>query len=189
MKRAIVVIGLVLMCSIWMPAQKPKPRSWVQEPRSFLGIQFGVPLDKSVPNCPHYDQSWYDFKRPCAEAVSYFFVIHNIPDFFDVYVELVNGNVESIDASFHDRSAEDVEQALIEKYGLPHIRRSETVQNRMGASFQNHKMTWKGRNIQVDYNSVASNVDEGLVSVYTQTYVNSEDKNQEEHKNKLKGVL
>ena len=92
-------------------------------------------------------------------------------------------------AIFKAANAPEVAQALAEKFGGAHLDAVKTVQNSMGASFDDHVLIWKGPNAEIDFDSVGSKVDEGSVAVYTTAYVWSLDQNLQKQKTAIKGVL
>jgi hypothetical protein len=195
MRRVLVVVGFVLMCGIGMSAQQPKPHSWPQEPNSFLGIAFGQPLRASVRECPsevqygHKVYREYKADYPCFNQYGSSYIVYNVRTFYKIYPVEVNGNVEDVEASFKAWSTQDVAQALTEKFGTAEVDKVIPVQNRMGASFEDHTLTWKGTNVEIDFDSIGSNVDEGSVAAYTNAYVAFKNRDKNEHKDAVKGIL
>jgi len=195
MRTVLRLAPIVLLFTVLAEAQKLEPRAWPQEPASFLGIQLGKPMRESVRECPWEDQyghksyRWYETNAICFEQYGVDFIIYNVPTFYKVYATEVNGTVEDVAAIFKAANAPEVAQALAEKFGGAHLDAVKTVQNSMGASFDDHVLIWKGPNAEIDFDSVGSKVDEGSVAVYTTAYVWSLDQNLQKQKTAIKGVL
>lgn len=192
--RFAVVVFSVLTC-VNAFTQELRPRSWPQEPNSFLGIQFGKPLLSSVRECPSVTEYGYTAYRefeanyPCFGKYGNSYIVYNVHTFYEVYPVEVNGKVESISAIFKSRFADDITQALTEKFGSARLNKTITVQNRMGASFEDHTLKWIGASVEIDFNSIESKVDEGSIAAYTSTYVESKTQDQKQQKDAVKGVL
>ena len=132
---------------------------------------------------------WSRVGHPCFETVGYFYTVHNVEAFPNVYVEQVLGNVEWVSVSFNSEGAMEIKQATVEKYGPPHSSWVEHKQNRMGASFDDQVMMWKGLNVQVVFHSIGSKVDEGSLTAFTSAYEKQSNKNHESGKESIKGIL
>ncbi len=198
MRKSVVLFAIIILSCLQIASQETKPQPWPQEPTSFLGIQFGQPLLASVVACPKITEygitryEWPNFGRPCFSPYSGtpgMYEVYNLHIFYETTVTEVNGKVEYISTRFKSWNALSVAQALKEKYGPPHYEKIVTVQNRMGASFDNHKLGWSGINIMISYESIDTKVDEGAVRVSTAIYNKSLEQNLEQKKDALKGVL
>jgi hypothetical protein len=175
-----------------------QPRAWPQEPDSFLGIKFGQPLRASLVECPQVTENgytnydWPGFGRPCfapSKGLSGAYDVYNLATFYYTIIYEVNGKVECITTKFKTLRADAVAQALTEKFGAAHVDKTVTVQNKMGASFDDHTLTWRGTNVEIDFDSIGSKVDEGGVWAYTAAYVESTTRDQKQQKDAVKGVL
>ncbi|MGB7547458.1 MAG: hypothetical protein WBM14_06905 [Terracidiphilus sp.] len=198
MRVRIAVIAILALSALQAQTQVLQPRVWPQEPDSFLGIRFGQPLRASVVECPHVTENgytsydWPNFGRPCftpSEGSPGAYDVYNLGTFYDIYVYEVNGKVECITTKFKAWRADAVAQALTEKFGAAHLDKIVTVQNKMGASFDDRTLTWKGTNVEIDFDSIGSKVDEGGVAAYTAAYVESTTRDQKQQKDAVKGVL
>jgi hypothetical protein len=202
MKRAYVVIGFVLMCGIGMSAQQPKPH-WPQEPTSFLGIAFGQPLRASVVACPQVTEygstryEWVHFGRACFEPKRNFYELYNMSPFFNVFVEELNGNVEYISAKFNNGNAASmatvdaggIAASLIAKFGTADFSGTEILHNNSGATYEDRILRWKGKNVEIDFDSVSGEYNHGSVCAYTATYAAYVARQQERQQNTLKDIF
>jgi hypothetical protein len=182
----LLVLCSILFGSIGVAQHPTKIPAWKGEPSSFLGIKLGSPLTESIPLCPPYSQSWVDFQKPCAESIAYFFAIHNVPDFFDINVELVDGNVGSIFVAFHQDSFDQISAALVEKYGPPRSRTVEDVVSKIGVHYKNYKARWVGRRLSLLCESVGTQVDQGSIHIFTSEYQNQMRSKDEDRTEQLK---
>jgi hypothetical protein len=201
MKKIAIAICLILIGGVVAASSQstePATRNWAQEPSSFLGIQIGKPIAKSVPECPYrteygyrrYDiLDWSNLGHPCFEPIDDFYSVHNVDAFFDVFVHQVAGKVECVSGFFKEQQTSAVSQALIEKYGPALVTTVEQKQNRMGAAFPDHVMLWKGTTVQISFHSVAGRIDEGSVTAYTLTYEAQIARDTEKGANSIKGTL
>ena len=192
--RTILKLALATAC-LQAFGQTHSVPPWPQEPSALLGIQLGQPLIQSIPVCPQIDTyglkryEWVGVDHQCSEPISDFFVIHNTKMFKGVYVRQVDGKVGSISASFRASEADQISEAMIDKFGPAHLVKVEDVQNRMGATFEDHVLTWKGSNVVLTFDSIGSEVDEGLVTISTASYLDKQTKEKAQQKDSVKGIL
>ncbi len=109
----------------------------------------------------------------------------------------IDGKVECISAKFNNGNAPSlatvdangIAAALVDKFGPPHYRGAETVQNNAGATFENDILRWKGTNVQVEFDSVSGEYNHGSVVAYTQVFDADAQAQREKGKDAVKGVL
>lgn len=152
---------------------------------------FGVPLGQPlvVPECPKSRADHYEFMpdRLCFQhrflgavtttdtsqpySVILLFPHSEWPKVLrgrKPTLHIIAGNVEGI--SFETSGIDDQDEvlaALKAKYGEPLVLDPQTVQNRMGASFNVFTAAWATETITVSYASTAGRVDSGLVKIQT----------------------
>ena len=204
MRRIIALAVSVCVASIAYAQSLPQSQGeWPQEPVSFLGIAFGQSIRASVPECPkitEYGSTRYEpvgFGRPCFESVATFYEVYNVGQFFDVFVREIDGEVEYVSAKFNNGNAPSlatvdangVAAALTEKFGRAHSTKTEVLHNNTGASFGNQILQWRGKNVTIEFDSVAGEYNHGLVCAYTGTYVAHQSLQQRQQQDSLKGVF
>lgn len=106
----------------------------------------------------------------------------------DVYVEVYlyyGGNppkLDKITISFYPHFYTILKNALIEKYGQPHNTKKESLQNRMGAVFENEIAEWKLKEGEIRINKYGGTIERGHVDMCSSEY--PERVQQEEKKRK-----
>jgi hypothetical protein len=198
-----VYVFICLLTVVSAQCQSPDPHSWSQEPNSFLGITLGMPLRTSVVECPRVTAygstryEWVGFGRPCFEPMRNFYEIYNISPFFDIIATEIKGNVEHVGAKFNNGNAASlasidasgIAAALADKFGAAHYHRTEVVHSKAGAAYENNLLFWKGKNIEIDFESVAGEYNHGYVCAYTVAYVADSSRRQGQSRDAVKGVL
>jgi hypothetical protein len=76
---------------------------------------------------------------------------------------LADKKLKMINISFSERGFREVSEALIQKYGNPSSDKTETVQNGMGASFDNRVISWDNGASTITTSQRASKVDKSSV--------------------------
>jgi hypothetical protein len=193
-KNKLFLLILFAAYPLWAQKHNLTPKTWVKEPSSFLGIAFGKPIGQLIPECPRESPgsslySWWNLDHPCFEPVSDFYSVHNISQFTKVYVTEIDGNAEFVTAIFNTENAKEIGGAMIEKFGPPSFRKINMEQNRMGANFENLVMIWKGINIEIEFDSIGSRIDEGIIEARTKVYTDKKSKDKEISSERLKGIL
>jgi hypothetical protein len=83
-------------------------------------------------------------------------------------VVVVNGKVAGVTISTTGNDAQaDLLAALTAKFGKPSWTQADTLQNRMGASFDRVSARWKLEGLDVSFLGMGSRVDSGIITVYT----------------------
>ena len=96
---------------------------------------------------------------------------------FNVVQEL-----ELITFEFDPSKYETLKEALIEKYGDKFMSKDETVQNRMGAKFQNETISWELSDGLVSLSRYGSKIDKGFAYIGSRDYVDSLKERKEKQK-------
>lgn len=79
-------------------------------------------------------------------------------------VFVLSGKVTTLTASFDTSQYLQVKLALIEKYGTGEVTDSE-IQNRMGASFDNQKVEWTGKDATMRLDKRSGKIDTGRFTI------------------------
>jgi hypothetical protein len=132
---------------------KGDSRSWKQEPTSFLGVTFGKPLSASYPECPKSTRSGRTTYTPivgatCWEQGSNDAILIRPGEFFDIYVQSIDGKVANISASFKHSDFPKISKELIAQYGEPHWRNHPPMQMTDGRTLPSDGLNWFGNDIQ-----------------------------------------
>jgi hypothetical protein len=204
MKKLLAGIGIVILTGTALgQARKPATRRppptttpvpptvtpyvWEQEPTSFHDMAFGwsedfLPRrarchnsDTGIPGAAERTCSAQNFSVGRASMMlSYRF-----------------SNAKFVEAfgAFASDDYADVRTAFVGKYGPPTRSVTSTVQNRMGASFEQEVLTWDGPNVYIALNRFGSNVTEGVFVVSTQSYRQAKDAANVSAQKKLKDAL
>ncbi len=183
-------------------AQNLEQKPWFQEPTSFLGISFGVPIRASMAECPKitiYGSTRYDpgYIGQCFKAYPDSYEIDSISPFFDIIVIEIDGKVESIGAKFQNGNkvslspinANSLAATLVDKYGNADESKIEVVHNNAGAEYQNHILRWHGKNVTIEFDSVSGEYNHGYVGAFTATYATYLARKESQQQNSVKGVL
>lgn len=83
-------------------------------------------------------------------------------------VVVVGGKVVGITVSTDgSASQDDLSSALVAKFGKPTWVNTDTLQNRMGATFERKSARWQLPGLDVGFLGIGSTIDSGLITVYT----------------------
>lgn len=176
------------------PPRSPKASVWALEPEAILGIKIGAPLSESVPACPVDAHGLHVEPQPTTMCwvrltSKNVYEIENTPGpgirIWDVLVETVGGTVEYVSFTFRYLDHMDMAELLKARYGAPTSVRDNTVQNRMGATFNQQVLEWSGPNVELVYESRSGRVDEGAVTLTTRRWLESKKFDAEANKGKL----
>jgi len=98
-------------------------------------------------------------------------------------LRLQDGRVVAVemDTGGIDRQ-ETVARALLEKYGKPHSLERTTVRNRMGATFAVGRATWTFPGLHVFFDPVGDTLDEGSLTIKTDTAYRADEQKSEDKK-------
>ena len=112
----------------------------------FKGIALGADLEAvktALPKLSCRDTSAEN--RPLADTICEPYqtgdTIAGVPVLF-LMISLYDKRVASIHVRFPESAFDRVSEALIEKFGQPKSDKTETIQNRGGAKFENRTLAW-----------------------------------------------
>lgn len=172
---------------------KDSPLLWPNEPTSFLGIKLDQPLTDSFAECTEVELSarykGEALKAPCWENLGSFKVLVGIWPFEHAFVHEYDGKVGEIVASFHELQRNEIQTALLDKYGKPQGNFTETKQNGYGAQFANQQQMWLGSKLSLFFNPIGVSEDEGNVTVDTHEYARYSEAKRKQAAEGVKGIL
>lgn len=124
------------------------PKTWKQEPSSFLKIDLGKKFDPPFKTCDVDDSG-----APCVDASSTYSpttrIVRKIPlaisDIAEVGV--FQGTTAAIRIAFTSDKFDSAISMLSAKYGKPHTVESRTAQNGFGAKFNYKRVIWEGKHV------------------------------------------
>jgi len=149
---------------------------WEKEPKSILGIGLGVPLSSSMAECPKRNASPGPICWEKVGGMQSTYIL-NTPDIgvklLSVVAKIIDGSVEKVDISFFTAQYREMASLLKIKYGEPTKAETIAMQNKMGATYDSIFMTWAGKNYTMYLDSMAGRIDRGVVSIYSEKYINS----------------
>ncbi|WP_336324783.1 hypothetical protein [Stenotrophomonas muris] len=161
----------------------------------FMGIELGAKFD--MPECEiertNYSSRYiYDSDQPVTPCWEHSILDGKPGDYLDtagtfkinfiadgakrpagvrsnaVKLIVVSGVVEGVEAATGGYEYQDrLLQALVTKFGKPTSLSSETMQNRMGATFDSHEAIWKTKVLEVNFSGMGSSTDFGHITVYS----------------------
>ena len=140
MKRAVLAVAIVFVAAALIVASVYQSRKraaaisknmaastkWAQEPTAFMGIQFGHPIDESLPKCADL---WRTGQPECYRSFSTNpnnYLIYGV-DGYTVGAEAINGKIEAVYAFFPSSDADRIGRALIAKYGTGYKEKTDDV--------------------------------------------------------------
>jgi hypothetical protein len=103
-------------------------------------------------------------------------------DPFVFWFNFDNGKLATVTGDFDPNIFDTLEEAFVSKYGKPHRAENSTVQNRMGAMFQQRELTWSGDVFTIFLHRYGGEVTEGLLVIESTPAVLERQKQAEEKK-------
>jgi hypothetical protein len=146
-----------------------EPAPWIQEPTSFLGINFKEKLIYQLRQCPE------DYSIPnetCYQKPIYanYYQLLSLPN-----LGLINGysgsvithelKIREITLTTKIGDYESVKEMFIQRYGRPKSQAVEAVKTKGGGTFQNEKLYWEGDSISIILSKYGESIDKSLASV------------------------
>jgi hypothetical protein len=162
---------------ITSPQTRTDP-SWKEEPSSFMGIRFGVPVTKQFQECPPDPLDRFGLTGPDRQCL----VRYNPksaglyewkPDIkarvLDMRMNLVDDSVEGLSVQIVRYDWYRLLDSLLLKYGLPHSRET-TYRTKGGVKVPGQVLTWRGPNVTMTASEFGSTFDEGTVIFQTKAW-------------------
>jgi hypothetical protein len=162
LSMAIVAASLSAQVKKSLPVRTPTPQAWAKEPDSFRGVHWGAPekefqelfAGKAIVCQKAPDDQYGDWRCLTGFPIAGTSVGNNFVFRSDRLV--------TVALLFKEEQYQQVRDVLIERYGPPTERGSTAFQNRMGASFENEDLIWRGSLIQLTLDKYFENVDQGI---------------------------
>lgn len=189
------VAGLVLLLlSVSLPSSGQQPAgsspagaavTWDKEPDGYRGLTWGTTVAAaaevldSAERClcmwggddnslckakPEKDPKKVPPSRVC------FTTFEVGPVQVEDQITFLNDSLAAASMSFDTDHYEKMREIFIDKYGPPTSRESKEVQNRMGATFQQEELEWKGKTTTVSLNRYGSKLTQGAAYLLTNAY-------------------
>ena len=173
MKLGVAIAVLLLAAGI----------SRADEPLSFKGFELGAPQDTFLSafprpnNCKGAAPSsqlcvWLpasdcrDERSQCFQQINYGGVVPN-----GLLVDFVEGRLASVRLYFRSSEFRKLKDALVLRFGAPADSKTEVVQNRMGATFNNDRLLWLRQETLLSIRERAGKVDEGVVMLTSKSFM------------------
>jgi len=151
---------------------------WPQEPASFMGIRFGVPIREQFEPCLQglegADREINNVGPDCVGRfmdIIYLGVWHG-PDIGVRYIQMrlsaaAGDTLEGLDLRFKRVYFQQMEDVLIAKFGKPREIETQTFANLAGAKLPGTVETWRGPNVTLELVEFGINADESDVLIHT----------------------
>lgn len=158
MKHTVCLTGFAVAAFAWASAFAQQPRLEIK------GVPLGLAPDAYSPR-PFFKplQCAGDHCRMPPDSIMGFgpAVVENAD------VELIDGKVESITMRITEAAFEPLVAAITEKYGKPTQDVDIPVQNRLGATFHDRRVTWKLVDGTIFVSQRNGDVGHGAVSLFS----------------------
>ncbi|HHW1707561.1 hypothetical protein FA195_16610 [Pseudomonas aeruginosa] len=152
MKHCLALAALIFSGYALAAPKNAAIKPWIQEPDSFMGINFDQRLEHSLPQCP----SGYEPPKSMCRGAPYqgLYTIEGTPS-----IGLIGGyglsamaKTGPVDWFYLTAQVDDfprLTQIFITKYGQPTTRSTETVKTKGGAEFTNENLQWVGKKVEI----------------------------------------
>jgi hypothetical protein len=153
-------------------------RAW-DEPDGFRNIPWGSPPSVVAEQLKGVD--CYDKTSRGSPSCSTYVTIGDVRTF--VYITFETGGMDRVGLTFPSDAFPRMKIIFVDRYGPPTSSRSETVQNRMGAKYENEILEWAGEKIDIALHRYGSKLTDSYARIETNE---SKQRRLEEAKKKLK---
>jgi len=169
--------------------------SWKEEPSSFMGIRFGVPVTNQFQECPPDPLDRFGLTGPDRQCLVRYDpnsaeLYEWKPDIkarvLDMRMNLVDDSVEGLSVQIVRWDWYRLVDSLLLEYGLPHSR-ERTYRTKGGVKVPGEVLTWRGPNVTMTASEFGSTFDEGTVTLQTKAwteYLDRESRNAKATKDK-----
>lgn len=123
-------------------------KTWAAEPDSYRGVKFGTQLEVAREKAGLSNPG--TLARPSG-AKTTCFGDNRIADLriMETWAFDESDTLMSVRLSFESAGYETLRDVFVDKFGKPHSARTETVQNGLGAKFENEQLDWHGVGVHV----------------------------------------
>ncbi len=185
MKKIIIVTLAMVMLCCFSTAFGASNVTELSEPFSFMGITFGKTLDEQK------------LPRDCfmggSENPSHNIKRNSLPNIgigaMWGKVQLIDRKIEKLEIEFCNVVADKFSEMMTEKYGDPKWKTKGIMQNRMGAKFPYFIIIWKVKDCTIMLQSIVDKIDEGVITVRTEKFIDQEVRKHLEEQRKNKSNL
>ena len=143
---------------------------WPKEPDAVFGIKLGQALnDDIVPYCIDDEPPKPTQLSLCSEdprdgrGISEITRLP-IPEFGNGFISRHQGLVSSIVFYGSNDNYQHIKDVLVERYGRPTSAKTNTVQNKAGASFKSEELSWRGARVSLVLEQRAGRVDDFMLT-------------------------
>lgn len=144
------------MLAIVLSAGVTAATAW-DEPAGFRDIPWGSPLAVVKEKLAELN---------CGTICAGYLRIGQVRVFTVIGFE-TGGGMDHVSLSFPSGSFYQIKVAFVERYGEPTARRSETLQNRMGAKFENEVLEWNGEKVLIELQKYSSKLTDSRAIIQT----------------------
>lgn len=168
--KLIIGVGVVCIATAANGARKSaEPTSWVQEPTSFLGINFKEKLIYQLKQCPedYSIPSETCYRKPIYENYYQLLFLPNLGlvDGYSGSVMTHESKIRAITLTTKIGDYESVREMFVQRYGHPKSQAVEAVKTKGGGTFQNEKLYWEGDSISIILSKYGESINESSISV------------------------
>jgi hypothetical protein len=132
-------------------------KTWPHEPEDFKGLKFGMTVEEVRKIMP--------FGQYACSSLSTGYLCRFASDPFVFWFNFENGKLATVNGDFDPAMFGLLEEAFVSKYGKPQKAENSTIQNRMGAAFDQREITWAGNVFAISLHRYGAKVTEGLLVV------------------------
>jgi hypothetical protein len=149
-------------------------KAWPQEPEDFKGLKFGMSVDEVRKIMP--------FGQYACSSLPTVYLCRFPVDPFVFWLSFENGKLANIAGDFDPNEFDSLEEVFVSKYGKPRSAENSSIQNRMGALFQQRELTWSGDVFTIFLGRYGAKLTEGILSVQSTPAILARQKQAEEKK-------
>jgi hypothetical protein len=154
--------------------EAPKVTVWEQEPKAYAGVPWGTPAEDAK-------RFLASTKRDSDEFGAIW-----LTDIGDVRVREIftyeyvppatTPGLVKVRWIFNSNGFASLAETLTAKFGTPHDKNTSTIQNRMGAAFENVLLSWSGPTAMVMLSKYGATATEGLAVFQLRSYAEEKDR-------------
>jgi hypothetical protein len=156
--------SLLVIASFLLPVFRAAA-AW-DEPSGFRGIPWGASMEvvqEKSPGLYCIDSA----RRNRSDAGTCAGQLAIGPTTPKVVVRFRSGGMDAVFLSFPTRDFATLRPIFVERYGEPTSTRTEELQNRMGAKFENEILEWSGEKVYILLQRYGSEITDGLATIRT----------------------
>lgn len=159
-------LRIVLASVLLVPLTFVSASAW-NEPDGFRGVPWGTnretvkeQMGLTNPNCFMASESTTAYV--CSGTITVGGVEATVGAGFSDADALI-----SVVLFFESKDFDQMKAAFLERYGKPTSRETPTIQNRMGAKFEQERLLWTGTKVVISLSRYADSIDKGRAVITT----------------------